>query len=163
MPGRAADAPLVEIPAAPGAYVLLFQFAEPVRLVVGALGERLFPAGYYLYVGSALGGLRARLARHLRAAKRLHWHVDYLLRCARVCEVWWLVSTERCECAWASALATARGVRPCEAPFGASDCRCPTHLFFSIGRPQPVAPMGWALSSVQLFTPPVGSCCFGSG
>lgn len=154
MPGRVADASLDGIPAAPGAYVLLAHLATPARLTVGRLGERFFAEGYYLYVGSALGGLRARLARHLRAVKRLHWHVDYLLRCARVCEVWWLASEERNECAWAGALAEWPGVQPFEAPFGASDCRCATHLFYGVERPQPVAPTGWALSSVQVFRPP---------
>lgn len=156
MPGRAADASLAEIPAAPGAYVLLMHLAEPVRLAVGGLGERPFAAGYYLYAGSALGGLRARLARHLRATKRLHWHIDYLLQRAPVCEVWWLASRERSECAWAGALAVAPGVQPFEAPFGASDCRCVTHLFYSVERPQAIAPRGWPLSRVQVFTPPVG-------
>jgi Uri superfamily endonuclease len=124
------------IASAPGAYVLLAHLAEPACIAVGALGERTFEAGYYLYVGSALGGLRARLARHLRAEKRLHWHIDYLLEQARVCEVWWAVSPERLECAWASALSGAAGMAPCAAPFGASDCRCATHLFYGAERPQ---------------------------
>jgi len=52
-------------------------------------GGRVFaiPRGVYLYVGSArgFGGLKARVARHLRAVKKVHWHVDYLLASRSVC------------------------------------------------------------------------------
>ncbi|HYA22015.1 MAG TPA: DUF123 domain-containing protein [Thermoproteota archaeon] len=39
-----------------------------------------FHPGLYLYVGSARGpgGLRARVARHLRRDKVRKWHIDYL-------------------------------------------------------------------------------------
>jgi Uri superfamily endonuclease len=83
----------------PGTYVLVMRLAAPVTLTVGRLGALSLDAGLYLYVGSALGGLRARLERHLRADKRLHWHVDYLLRCARVEAVWYRHGRERQECA----------------------------------------------------------------
>ena len=33
-----------------------------------------------------MGGLDARVARHLRAEKKLHWHIDYLLERASVTE-----------------------------------------------------------------------------
>ena len=43
------------------------------------------------------------MARHLRAEKCLHWHIDYLLgsKCARVEQVWAVESVERLECKWA--------------------------------------------------------------
>ncbi len=58
--------------------------AKPARLKIGRLGVFLFPAGRYVYTGSALSGLNRRLARHQRQEKRLHWHIDYLLRHARI-------------------------------------------------------------------------------
>lgn len=112
-----------------GTYILLLAMPFDETICVGALGERSFRAGYYLYVGSALNGLRGRIARHLRHTKRLHWHIDYFLQRARICEIWYHLGTERYECAWARALAILPGIDAVALPFGASDCACPTHLF----------------------------------
>ena len=95
---------------------------------MGRLGTFEFPAGLYLYCGSALNGLEARIRRHLRRDKKHHWHIDYLSAQSTMLEVWWVVGEERQECLWASAIAGQQGeiVAP---GFGSSDCRCPTHLF----------------------------------
>ena len=61
-----------------GTYALVITIPHPLRLQVGRLGDIVFPEGYWLYFGSALNGLEARLRRHLRHDKKLHWHVDYL-------------------------------------------------------------------------------------
>lgn len=122
----------------PGTYVLVVRLAAPVTLAVGRLGALSLDAGPYLYVGSALGGLRARLERHLRTEKRLHWHIDYLLRCARVEAIWYRQGSERRECAWAEALAHSPGVVAVAPGFGASDCHCATHLFYCSAAPAPL-------------------------
>lgn len=119
----------------PGSYVLVAYVAEPRRIAIGRLGEFAFEVGYYLYVGSAMAGLRCRLVRHLRDKKRLHWHIDYLLQHARLYEIWCASSSERRECAWASALNAVAVLQRFPAPFGASDCRCATHLFYTKERP----------------------------
>ena len=119
----------------PGTYILIIELPERVQTRVGSLGTLTFQQGYYLYTGSALGGLRARLARHLRAVKRLHWHIDYLLAHGAIREIWYSVGSQRWECAWARRLAQLPGVKPSDAPFGASDCACHTHLFYSATRP----------------------------
>jgi sugar fermentation stimulation protein A len=119
----------------PGTYVLLMELAEERCLAVGRLGAVRLAPGYYLYVGSALGGLRPRLERHLRQEKRRHWHIDYVLEAARVVEVWYALSTERLECGWARELAATSGLTPTAPRFGASDCACATHLFFATIRP----------------------------
>ena len=51
-----------------GAYVLAVRLDSRRELPVGRLGRFNFPAGWYLYVGSAMGtgGLPARLRRHRR-------------------------------------------------------------------------------------------------
>jgi Uri superfamily endonuclease len=41
----------------------------------------------YVYTGSARAGLEARIARRRRREKRMRWHIDYLLREARIVEV----------------------------------------------------------------------------
>ena len=113
-----------------GTYVVLLALPVDSEITVGALGRSIFKSGVYAYVGSALGpgGLNARLARHARGPRRPHWHIDHLLARAAVTSA--LVSTagSRLECSWASWWA-----ERCAAPFpgfGASDCRCPSHLFY---------------------------------
>ena len=116
-----------------GTYVLALWLAKTQRLSVGRLGQIEFPAGWYLYVGSALGpgGLPARLARHLRrlsAGKRLHWHVDYVREQASWGGAWARASEQREECAWATALRRLPGATIEARGLGSSDCRCPAHL-----------------------------------
>jgi Uri superfamily endonuclease len=115
-------------PSTPGTYVLIVRVDQPLTLAVGRLGTVTLPGGHYAYVGSAHGpgGLRARLNRHLRADKPLHWHIDYLTAAAPVITIWWRASSERLECAWAQTL-IARGSVPVPR-FGSSDCTCPAHL-----------------------------------
>ncbi|MFQ6111832.1 MAG: DUF123 domain-containing protein, partial [Nitrospinota bacterium] len=95
--------------------------------MIGNLGRLLFHPGHYAYVGSALGGLRGRLERHLRSEKKTRWHIDYLLRQAAIEAIVACPSEERTECRIARALAARFEAVP---GFGASDCRCQSHLFF---------------------------------
>jgi Uri superfamily endonuclease len=127
---RSANSP-GSLPASAGTYVLVMRLDASATVTVGRLGVFDLPEGVYLYVGSAhgAGGLRARVGRHLRAAKRLHWHVDYLTAHARIIEVWTRASAERLECRWAGLLAGVEGGSFPAARFGASDCTCPAHLF----------------------------------
>jgi len=111
-----------------GSYVLLIDLPEAQKIAAGRLKTNDFPAGCYAYVGSAMGGMKSRLDRHLRRDKKLHWHIDYLLQKASVNSVIICESEENVECAIASAIGgqfdTIKG-------FGSSDCRCPGHLFYS--------------------------------
>lgn len=97
-------------------------------LQIGRLGLCDLPEGYYTYVGSALGGLDGRLRRHQREDKRYHWHIDYLLKAARIEEVWYVYSKQRLECIWHRAIAQLTGATHPVPKFGASDCRCISHL-----------------------------------
>ena len=111
-----------------GAYIsyqLLLWLKRRVRLGIGRLGAFDFPAGRYVYTGSARRNLEARVARHLGPAKRPHWHIDYLLCCAGV-EVLRVRRFRRAECAVNRGT---RGMIPVPG-FGASDCRagCNAHL-----------------------------------
>ncbi|MBK8751632.1 MAG: GIY-YIG nuclease family protein [Candidatus Competibacteraceae bacterium] len=114
----------------PGTYALLLTVAEPLTLMVGQLGEMYLLPGCCIYVGSALGpgGLRARVAHHARIAARPHWHIDYLRRHAPLTELWYSHDPVRREHHWAALLQSLGGAVPLPG-FGASDCRCPTHLF----------------------------------
>ena len=110
-----------------GAYLLVLRLPEPCRIEVGALGEVEFAAGHYIYVGSAMRGLAARMARHLRLRKQHHWHVDYLRAHADRAEALAVRSSKREECTLAQAVG--KLFPPGPAGFGSTDCDCPTHLF----------------------------------
>ncbi len=114
-----------------GTYALVIFLPRATTIRVGALGAFRFPRGYYLYIGSALNGLNARVARHLRRrGKKRFWHIDYMLEHARVVDVWTRTGAARLECRWARralALPNARVVAP---RFGASDCNCAAHLIY---------------------------------
>lgn len=125
------------LPAYPGTYVLLLRLPAGRRLTIGRNLESDLEQGYYMYVGSALSGLRRRLRRYLIGPGRQHWHIDYLLRAAQPSEIWYRVGAERLECVWADRLAQCRDLKPSIPRFGASDCRCSTHLFYAAERPSP--------------------------
>ncbi len=112
-------------PAAPTTYQLIVEVARALTVSVGRLGIFRFPAGTYVYTGSAKRNIEARIARHLSSAKRLHWHIDYLLAAPGV-SVLRVRRSRRPECELN--LAT-RGETPVPG-FGASDCRagCGSHL-----------------------------------
>ncbi len=121
------------IPAAPGTYALVLRLDRPRPFTVGALGSFVLQRGRYLYLGSARGpgGLAARLAHHRRPPARPHWHVDYLrVAGARPVAVGWMEGAARRECAWAQGALALPGAEAPIPRFGASDCRCLTHLLF---------------------------------
>ncbi|MXR50555.1 DUF123 domain-containing protein [Halovenus sp. WSH3] len=118
-----------------GTYTLCIELTEPVEVEVGALGRQGFEAGWYGYVGSALGsGGFSRIERHRELAdgrrETRHWHIDYLLGHERS-RLDSVVRTSGVdgECAVAAALE-----RPAMAGFGCSDCDCQTHLFVAPSR-----------------------------
>lgn len=118
------------LPDRPGTYVLILDLPRPTTIDIGRVGCFPFPAGWYAYAGSARGpgGLAARVSRHLRSPKPLHWHIDYLRAEARPVEVWYTVGSQSRECAWARVLAGLPGATIPVPRFGASDCHCPAHL-----------------------------------
>lgn len=106
-------------------YQLLIRVEAPVRVAVGRLGTFDFPAGDYVYTGSATRNLEARIARHLARKKKLHWHIDYLLAAPGV-TVYQVrrLATPECE-------VNRRQIGEIVTPgFGSSDCRagCGSHL-----------------------------------
>ncbi len=121
----------------PGTYALIIALDHAHTVQVGRRGTFHFPAGLYFYAGSAIGpgGLAGRLGRHLRAAKQLHWHVDYVLQVARIVDVWTSEGTARRECEWARAAIQLPGAGIVVPRFGASDCRCAAHLVHLNTRP----------------------------
>jgi len=138
------------LPAEPGSYALVFRNPASRRVRVGALGDVEIRPGFLIYVGSAFGpgGIRARVTRHARKTKKLRWHIDYLRRYLSLEEIWLTTAAQPMEHAWADRLGTQLEVA--HPRFGASDCRCPAHLFFSSERPAAAMIDG----DILLFRPP---------
>ena len=110
-----------------GGYVLLLRLDERSKIRVGRLGEIEFDSGYYAYVGSAMGGLKQRIQRHLRSEKIFHWHIDYLLEKTSLENIIVCQSKENIECRIASEV---RKIYKVINRFGSTDCKCPGHLFY---------------------------------
>lgn len=131
------------IPPEPGIYSLILNLSTPRIIQIGKLGQFTFPAGDYVYVGSAMGsgGLQARLSRHLRGDGRPHWHIDWLRAVTGDIGYCYLMTESPLECQWGQALAGDPGASIPVPRFGASDCRsngmhCNAHLiFFKSGIP----------------------------
>ncbi len=117
-----------------GFYQLAIRLDEERTLEVGRLGRFAFPAGYYVYTGSAKKGLDARIARHLRSEKRVRWHIDYLLDVAAVTAVR-RYDMRHDECALSRSVVTSLGGVVVAPGFGSSDCRCITHLYLLAQNP----------------------------
>ncbi len=106
-------------------YQLYINLTAPIRLTVGRLGTFDFPAGTYIYTGSAKRNIDSRIERHLRDDKTLRWHIDYLLAHKQAT----IAKIERHaepECV-VNQLVKGRVIVK---HFGASDCRagCGSHL-----------------------------------
>lgn len=111
-----------------GSYILLIELPEKQIITVGSLKTICFLRGYYAYVGSAMGRFKPRLSYHLKGNKKPHWHVDYLLQKASITDIILCETSERIECIIAQALKSQFNFIP---GFGASDCKCESHLFFA--------------------------------
>jgi len=119
----------------PGIYHLLAYLPESTNIRIGELGDFHFHAGYYVYTGSALGGLESRIARHLRREKLPHWHIDHLLEHCYIIDVIAYMTKERLECKFNQRILSLPDCRIPVRGFGSSDCSCPAHLGYFDKKP----------------------------
>ncbi len=120
---------LNDMPAVPGAYVLILRLARPVRAVTRRSIDCSIPPGWHVYAGSARGpgGIRARLMRHFRNDKAVHWHIDRLTLVAE--ELAAIAVEGGAECDLVGRLLRSGRYRAAVSGFGNTDCRCcETHL-----------------------------------
>jgi len=134
-----------------GSYLLLLELRRDRRIEVGRLGRLSFRRGWHIYVGSAMLGLTARLARHVRHRKRLHWHIDHLRAVADAAIPLPIRSSRREECDLAADLSGLFDRGPIG--FGCSDCGCPTHLFHSPANPLTSVPFHALLQRYRMRPP----------
>jgi len=118
-----------------GCYQLLVRLDRPKMITIGKLGTFFFPKGYYVYTGSAMRGLHARLARHFSDTKRFYWHVDFLLEHCTIIRYAIRVSSRRQECELAAATLAMEGASVPVKGFGSSDCKCAAHLVYFEAEP----------------------------
>jgi Uri superfamily endonuclease len=109
----------------------MIEVPEEREIKVGGLGSHRYERGVYAYVGSALAGVEQRVGRHKSQKKQLRWHIDYLLANADILATVAIPGDQKeVECAMAQALQVCEGVSIPVAGFGASDCRCDSHLLY---------------------------------
>lgn len=112
-------------PTAVTTYQLTIKVPTELRITIGRLGKFSFPAGDYVYTGSAKTNIDARIERHLRKEKTLRWHIDYLLahRQVQITKVTRHASPECTVNKQVSGIVVVK-------KFGASDCKsgCGSHL-----------------------------------
>lgn len=115
-----------------GTYALAIEIEKDINLQIGRLGRFKFPAGFYLYIGSAQNNLEKRIQRHLRKEKKLFWHIDYLLNSPQVKarRIW--ARKGRWECSLAKKMILDKRFRIPIPGFGSTDCRCKAHLFLNL-------------------------------
>lgn len=119
----------LEIPPDPGAYAVVLSLKAPLLLRIKRFAGVTLDAGLYLYSGSANGpgGMRARLSRHLRGKKKIHWHIDHLTAKADILGVAALPKGKECRIV-RKVLMLKNAAAPLPG-FGSSDCStCPSHL-----------------------------------
>ncbi len=112
-----------------GSYGLLIEVDKDLDIQVGALGTKHFPAGTYLYIGSAVNSINARVDRHLRKHKKRFWHIDYLLEHAKISTILCFPHQGKKECQVARMLFHILRCEMYPRGFGSSDCDCYSHLF----------------------------------
>lgn len=111
-----------------GVYILIIELAQNSVIKIGNLGSIEFQKGFYVYVGSAKKGLMSRIKRHKGKFKKIHWHIDYFLKKARVIKDIAIITEEELECELSRRVFSfSEGFIP---GFGCSDCRCRSHLFY---------------------------------
>ena len=117
------------LPTKAGAYLLLVRLNVPLRITFAKHSALRLTAGWYAYAGSAYGpgGIRARVARHFRTEKTVHWHIDLLTQAAS--ELWAAPVPGGNECRLLQAMRAEPGIMISAPGFGSSDCStCTSHL-----------------------------------
>jgi sugar fermentation stimulation protein A len=112
-----------------GVYIAVFYLPKDRTIQIGRLGRFCFYHGVYFYVGSAQRNLTARLEHHNRKKKILRWHMDYLSARSEMLGAITIHGPRELECQLAKKLSSMFELAVPQ--FGASDCRCGGHLFYT--------------------------------
>ncbi|ASJ04946.1 GIY-YIG nuclease family protein [Thermococcus barossii] len=108
-----------------GTYFLVIYLPKESEITTKGRRFRL-RGGYYVYVGSAMNSLEKRIARHFRRDKKLHWHIDFLLKEGELLRAYMIPSEERLE--ERLSVEVSKYGEPVKG-FGAGDVRVETNLY----------------------------------
>jgi Uri superfamily endonuclease len=115
-----------------GNYILVLKLNNNILVKIPRFGNLELLAGFYFYCGSAHGngGIRSRVARHLKINSKRVWHIDHIKSYMQVLEIWFQIDLANRECEFSQFLARQKSSRIPIKGFGASDCRkgCKSHL-----------------------------------
>lgn len=129
-----------------GCYCLVIFLSNEETIKIGKLGKIKFKKGHYVYVGSAMNSLNARINRHLSDEKKLHWHVDYLLKNAEITQIIYN-ENKKVECELSQFLSSkTKGIEG----FGCSDCDCNSHLYYFKNRKEAIECVLEAYDSIAM-------------
>lgn len=128
-----------------GCYCLIINLEKTSKIKIGKkLGYLKFDKGYYVYIGSAMNSLESRLNRHLSDDKKLHWHIDYLLKKSEITDIIYN-KNKKVECELSQYMSTqTTGVEG----FGCSDCDCKSHLYYFKNRNEAIECVKKAYDSI---------------
>ncbi len=132
-----------------GCYCLVIHLYKTCEIEIGKLGKVNFNKGHYVYVGSAMNSLNARLKRHLSDEKKIHWHIDYLLKNdnATIVEIIYNISEEKIECELSQLISKkSEHIKN----FGCSDCKCESHLYYFKNRKEAIECVKNAYDSIAM-------------
>ena len=119
------------IPNNSGIYSLILSLDKNVQLLTRGLKRFDLQKGYYIYIGSAMNGLRNRIFRYLRIEyMKKFWHIDYLLEYAKILYIIFSITKDRkFESVLANEFLKINYLKPVP-KFGCSDTKDFTHLFY---------------------------------
>ena len=132
-----------------GCYCLIINLDKTCKIEIGKLGKVNFNKGYYVYVGSAMNSLKARIKRHISDGKKLHWHIDYFLKNknSKITDIIYNVSDEKIECKLSEEISIkSEGITG----FGCSDCKCESHLYYFKNRKEAIECVENAYDSIAM-------------
>ena len=131
-----------------GCYCLIIYVRKYSKIKIGKLGYLEFRRGIYVYIGSAMNSLESRLNRHLRNDKKLHWHVDYLLKHENTKILKIIYNTDKkVECDISQYIS---GKTTSIRDFGCSDCECESHLYYFKNRKEAIEQVKNAYDSIAM-------------
>jgi Uri superfamily endonuclease len=131
------DGPYEDARTTSGIYCLVLWVPRASTVRLSRAGACRVHRGWYVYTGSAKRSLVPRLLRHLRRRKRFHWHVDHLRAVASVRQIWVWRWAPGAECRTGAMVRCMPGAGIPIEGFGASDCRCVSHLVSFPSEPVP--------------------------
>ena len=111
-------------------YTIYLILNSDYDITIGKLGSFHFKQGIYIYVGSAKKNILQRIKRHQEIEKKYHWHFDYLRPYGSITKI---ITYDRSftECGLADKIRKEVDGRIPVKGFGASDCKCGSHLIYT--------------------------------